>query len=111
MVKDLFSKTGFRWDFIAYSAIPILIGWFATAKQKITDKTYLFLLHTYLFSNACWVLINSISYSNRFAYLSWFLFPIVVLYPFCKFSLIKNQGVFLGLLLIVFTAFTYFMLS
>lgn len=108
---DTFSTTGFRWNFLIYSAIPILIGWFATAKQKITDKAYLFILHTYIFSNAFWVLINSIAYSNRFAYLSWFLFPIVVLYPFCKFNFIKSQNVILGILLIIFTAFTYFMLS
>lgn len=108
---DTFSTTGFRWDFLIYSAIPILIGWFATTKQKITDKTYLFILHTYIFSNAFWVLINSIAYSNRFAYLSWFLLPIVVLHPFCKFNLIKKQSAILGMLLIIFTAFTYFMLS
>lgn len=109
VTNDLFSKTGFRWDFIAYSAIPILIGWFATAKQKITDKTYLFLLHTYLFSNACWVLINTVAYSNRFAYLSWFLYPIVLIYPFCKYKFLANQSVIFGLLLIIFTAFTYIM--
>lgn len=108
---DTFSTTGFRWDFLIYSAIPILIGWFATTKQKITDRTYLFILHTYIFSNAFWVLMNSIAYSNRFAYLSWFLFPIVVLYPFCKFNLIKKQSAILGMLLIIFTVFTYFMLS
>ena len=111
VTKDTFSSDGFRWDFLIYSAIPILIGWFATAKQKIADKTYLFLLHTYIFSNAFWVLINSISYSNRFAYLSWFLFPIVILYPFCKFNFIKNQSIILGILLIIFIAFTYFMLT
>lgn len=107
--KDMFSTTGFRWDFIIYSALPVLIGWYAISKQKITDKTYLFILHTYIFSNSFWVLINTIAYSNRFAYLSWFLYPIVIIYPFCKFNFIQNQGVILGILLIIFTVFTYSM--
>lgn len=107
--KELFSITGFRWDFLLYSALPILIGWFAISKQKIADKTYSFLLHTYIFSNAFWVLINTAAYSNRFAYLSWFLYPIVLIYPFCKFKFLKNQSVILGLLLIGMTAFTYIM--
>lgn len=107
--EKMFSTTGFRWDFLIYSAIPILVGWIAITKTKYIDKTYAFILHTYIFSNACWVLINTVAYSNRFAYLSWFLYPIVLIYPFCKFNFMKNQSVILGLLLIIFTAFTYFM--
>ena len=106
--NEMFSKTGFRWDFLIYSALPILIGWYAISKQKIKDKTYMFILHTYIFSNAFWVLINTAAYSNRFAYLSWFLYPIVLVYPFCKFKFIQNQSVILGILLIGMTIFTYF---
>ena len=107
--EDWFSKVGFRWDFILYSALPIYIGWFVISTQKITDKTYSFLLHVYIFSNAFWVLINSTAFSNRFAYLSWFLYPIVLVYPFCKFKFLKNQSVILGILLVGMTAFTYFL--
>lgn len=107
--KEMFSHTGFRWDFLAYSALPIIIGWFITSKNKVIDKTYAFILHTYIFSNAFWVLINTAAYSNRFAYLSWFLYPIVLIYPFCKFIFLRNQSVILGILLIGMTAFTYFM--
>ncbi len=106
--EEAFSQTGFRWDFLLYSALPIFIGWIATYKKNITDKTYAFILHTYIFSNAFWVLINTAAYSNRFAYLSWFLYPIVLIYPFCKFKFMQNQSVVLGLLLIGMTAFTYF---
>lgn len=107
--KEFFSKTGFRWDFLLYSALPIFIGWIATYKKNINDNIYSFILHTYIFSNAFWVLINTAAYSNRFAYLSWFLYPIVLVYPFCKFKFIQNQSIILGLLLICMTAFTYFM--
>ena len=107
--KELFSQTGFRWDFLLYSALPIFIGRYAIFKQNFTNKTYSFLLHTYIFSNAFWVLINTAAYSNRFAYLSWFLYPIVLIYPFCKIRFIQNQSIILGLLLIGMVAFTYFM--
>lgn len=107
--SELFSKTGFRWDFLLYSALPIFIGWYGISKQKIEDKTYAFILHTYIFSNAFWVLINTAAYSNRFAYLSWFLYPIVLIYPFCKFKFFQNQSVILGILLVVMATFTYFM--
>ncbi len=107
--EDVFSHIGFRWDFLLYSSLPIIIGWYAISKQQIKDKTYAFILHTYIFSNAFWVLINTAAYSNRFAYLSWFIYPIVLIYPFCKFKFLKNQSVVLGLLLIIMTAFTYFM--
>lgn len=107
--KETFSQTGFRWDFLLYSALPILIGRFAIIKQQAINKTYAFILHTYIFSNCFWVLINTAAYSNRFAYLSWFLYPIVLIYPFCKFNFMKNQSVILGLLLIGMIAFTYFM--
>lgn len=104
---EKFSKVGVRWDFILYSAFPIFLGWVVISINKITNKTYLFILHTYIFANSFWVLINTIAYSDRFAYLSWFLYPILIVYPLCKFRIFKNQGIILGLLLIIFNIFTY----
>lgn len=106
--EDMFSKTGFRWDFILYSSAPILLGWYAIVKKGIKDNTYQFILHTYIFANAFWTLINTAAYSNRFAYLSWFLYPILLAYPLCKFDIFKNQGTITALILIASIAFTYF---
>lgn len=106
--NEVFSQTGFRWDFLLYSAFPIFIGWIVTYKKNIIDKTYAFILHTYIFSNTFWVLINTAAYSDRFAYLSWFLYPILIVYPLCKLKLFKRQGLILGLLLICFIIFRYF---
>lgn len=107
--KNLFSSTGFRWDFIIYSAMPILLGWYTIIRKGITDKTYQFLLHTYIFANAFWILINTATYSNRFAYLSWFLYPILLAYPLCKFNIFKQQGLVIGLILVAQILFTYIM--
>lgn len=108
--EGLFSTTGIRWDFILYSSVPIILGWYIIVYKKIqTNKTYIFLLSTYIFANAFWLLINSVAYSNRFAYLSWFLYPIILIYPLCKFYIFKRQGITLGIMLISSIVFTYIM--
>lgn len=104
---EAFSKTGFRWDFLMYSSIPILLGWYAIKRQDIRDNVYVFILTTYIFANSVWCLVNSVAYSNRFAYLSWFLYPIVVAYPLCRFKVFHGQGVILGLLLMFFIGFNW----
>ena len=95
-----YTKTYFRWDFVTYSALPIVVGYIATIKKKVSDGKYTFLLNTYIITNAIWLLICEINFSNRFAYLSWFLYPVVVAYPLCKFNMFKNQGAILGMVLI-----------
>lgn len=107
--KNLFSVTGFRWDFIIYSSIPIILGLYTIVQKGLTDKIYSLLLNTYIFSNAFWVLINSAAYSNRFAYLSWFLFPILIAYPICKFRIFPRQGIVACLILFISIAFTFVM--
>lgn len=101
-----FSRTGWRWDFIIYSMMPILLGYFVVVKRKCYDWTYLFLLNIYIYANSFWVLINAVAYSNRFAYLSWFMYPIVLLMPLVKFRLWKNQTVITGGILLASIAFS-----
>lgn len=76
--------SGFRWDFIAYSASAIIIGWYTKKQFKLVDRYYDLIFGTYLITNAIWILVINASFSNRFAYLSWFLMPLVVLYPALK---------------------------
>ena len=95
--NDLFSRTGFRWDFLIYGAIPIVIGYYYTLRRKLEDNLYTLLLSTYTLTNAIWVIINEIQYSNRFAYLSWFLMPILILYPIVKFENKRKQALTLFL--------------
>lgn len=84
-------KRGFRIDFILYSAVPIVVGWIIVIKRKIHDKKYEFLLNLYTLINAIWLLCMYGGSTNRIAYLSWGIYPIVLLYPFVRFEWLPNQ--------------------
>jgi hypothetical protein len=105
--SDSFSSTGFRWDFWIYSLVPIVLGWYVVIKRKLHDKLYLLLLNTYTISNAFWILVIQASFSNRFAYLSWFLYPIVLIYPVLKFKICPKQYSKIGLIVLLHFLFTY----
>ena len=79
--EDWKGKGGLRLDFILYSSMPVILGWYATQKLKIQNKKYNILLCYYLLSNAIWLLCMYVNYNNRIAYLSWFVYPFVLLYP------------------------------
>lgn len=106
---DLFSSTGFRWDFLLYSLPPIVLGYYVVIRRKFSDQMYNYLLNIYLLSNAFWVLVIEVAYSNRFAYLSWFMYPVLLIYPFLKFQLWRQQYGKAALCLMLNFGFTYFM--
>ena len=91
-MEQMFSNIGFRWDFIIYSLIPIIAGVKYIYTYCYEDKLFIRLFNTYIASNAFWLLTIHVPYNNRFAYLSWFLYPIVLIYPLLKDNLINNQG-------------------
>lgn len=105
----MFSSTGFRWDFLLYSAMPILLGYYVVIKRKIWDKNYLLLLHTYILCNSFWVMMIRAAFSNRFAYLSWFLYALVLIYPCLKLPIWKDQGKKVGLIVMAHLLFTLIM--
>lgn len=72
---------GFRADFLIYSLIPILYARY-NMKHLITDvPLYCRVYRTYILVNALWLLLMRIPYTDRFAYLSWFMIPFLLLYP------------------------------
>ena len=76
-------KTGFRIDFVIYSAMPILVGYWAIYRKRIQlSKLYTSLINLYMVLNGTWMLCMYANFTNRIAYLSWFLYPIVLIYPF-----------------------------
>lgn len=108
--EEVFSRTGFRWDFLLYSAVPIALGYYIIFNRRVFDSKYLLLLGTYIYANSFWIMVIRASYSNRFAYLSWFLYPIVLAYPLLKLEIWpKTQGRKLSIIMIVHLAFTLFM--
>jgi hypothetical protein len=104
-----FSSTGFRWDFVLYSASAVYAAYFFIFKNKFVDPTYNRLVCVYLAANGFWILVIRANFSNRFAYLSWFMMGIVIVYPFLTKIQIKNQHRVLGLVLLAYFAFTYLM--
>ena len=108
--SEQFSHTGFRWDFLLYSMMPIVLGYYIVMRRGIRNATYEFLLNTYTLSNAFWVMVIRADYSNRFAYLSWFMYPMVLAYPLLKVNVWdKRQGEALSLIMFMHAAFTWFM--
>ncbi|WP_395064869.1 EpsG family protein [Flavobacterium sp.] len=102
-------KVGFRWDFLLYSASGVFAGWFFIFKKKYEDKLYFHLFNIYLIVNAFWVLVIRANYSNRFAYLSWFMLGIVIIYPLLKAKFYENQHQVVARIIVVYFAFTYLM--
>ena len=105
----VFASTGFRWDFLLYSATGVVAGWYYLFKKKLKDSFYIQLFNTFLFANAFWILVIRANFSNRFAYLSWFMLAIVIIYPWLKHYFINKQHQKLGWLILAYYGFTYFM--
>lgn len=94
--------------FLVYSATPIAIGWYFIIKKKWQDNRFEKLFKIYLVANAVWILIIQASFSNRFAYLSWFLMGVIVIYPFLKYSFSnKLRGKLIAHTLLLYFLFTY----
>lgn len=105
-----FSHSGFRWDFLIYSMMPILLGYYVVIKKGIQDRTYLILLNTYTLANAFWVMVIRANYSNRFAYLSWFMYAIVLAYPLLRLNVWGHkQGSMACKIMLAHIGFTWFM--
>lgn len=105
-----FSRTGFRWDFLLYSAMPVLMTWYVTIKRNFHDQAFNIIANTYILSNAFWVMVIRAAFSNRFAYLSWFLYPIVIAYPLLRFRIWDDQDRKTALILLAYAGFTVVMM-
>lgn len=130
-----FSQTGFRWDFLLYSAMPIWLTWYVTKKAekeraefgdtieeaetnitgagRIADahsmRVFNILATTYILANSFWVMVIRAAFSNRFAYLSWFLYPVVIAYGVIRLHIWEDQDKKAGLILLAHVGFTLVM--
>ncbi|BAX82633.1 EpsG family protein [Labilibaculum antarcticum] len=104
---DQFSSTGFRWDFLLYSFMAVFAGYLYIFRYNFKDKFYHQIFNTYLISNAFWIMVIRASFSNRFAYLSWFMMAIVIIYPLLKYKMFRYQYSITGLVILGYFSFTY----
>lgn len=92
MMKKGFSHVGFRWDFLLFSLLPILFGGYVTIYRRYKDRYFSILLNTYILANAVWVIFIYAAFSNRFAMLSWCIYPYVMLYPCLRMNVLKPKS-------------------
>lgn len=105
-----FSRSGFRWDFILYSSVPVILTYYVSVKRQIRNRTFEILANTYILANSVWVLVNAMSFSNRVAYLSWFLYPIVIAYALIRIHIWDDQDKKSAYFLMGHSAFTILMM-
>lgn len=101
--------SGFRPDFILYSAIPIFIGYYLITKRYIQSEYYNFLWCTYTLTNCVFLLCTYGTFINRIAYLSWLMYPFILLYPFVNAYWSNRQSRYLRYVVYGHLGFTLFM--
>ena len=102
-------STGFRWDFLFYSIWPVVMTWYLTMFRKFNDKTFNIIANTYILCNAFWIMVIRATFSNRFAYLSWFIYPLVIAYPLFRMNIWKDQDRKTAIIFFLYSGFIFFM--
>ncbi len=100
---------GFRWDFIFHSGFAVFAGWYFIIKKEFKDLFYYRLLNTYLICNSFWILVIKANFSNRFAYLSWFMMALIIVYPLLKKRFFEDHHFMVGKIMVAYFSFTYLM--
>jgi hypothetical protein len=108
-VDEVIYKTGFRIDFIIYSFIGVLASYYFIYIKKFEDKFYNKLVMVFLFSNSFWLLVIRANFTNRIAYLSWFILAPVIIYPLLKTKFFKNQFSKICLIILFFFSISFYL--
>lgn len=104
-------RSGFRFDFIIYTIVPILLARFFKKRLLEENPTYNLLYRTYLLVSSLWLLIIRVPYTDRFVYLAWFMIPFLLMYPLLNGKLIIKRHNTVVLLIISLYAFINLALS
>lgn len=97
---DLYRNAGFRFDFVIYSLIPIIIGLIYLVKFRIDDRFYAIIFCGYIIINAVWLVVIRIPFADRFALMSWVFIPLVTCYPALKCNIqMRRQYLAMAILL------------
>ena len=65
------------------------------------------MLSLYILVNAFWLLVIRIPYTDRFAYLSWFLIPFILIYPLSLDKVFKNQNSILACIVLYLSVVSF----
>lgn len=99
----------FRWDFILYGALPVLWSMFLWLK-KYADINYWWFVRIYLLANSFWVLVIRTAFSDRFAYMSWSLIPILLMYPLLESNqIIANKLLIYKIFVVIISGLTFYL--
>ncbi len=94
-VYHYLEASSFRIDFVFYSALVIGLGYYFIKKLNFDHPFYNKLFNIYLICNTIWLYCIYFPYTNRIAYLSWFLIPALAIYPIIFSTNMKNQSYFM----------------
>ena len=86
------SSSRFRIDFIFYGGLVIYLGYYFIYKLNYKDEFFKKIFNLYLIANTVWLYFIYFPYTNRIAYLSWFLIPVLAIYPIIFSKQQKNQS-------------------
>ena len=89
--------------------MPVVMAWYVCIHKGVSDNWYNALCVAYCLCNAFWIMVIRSAFSNRFAYLSWFMYPIIIAYPLVNLPVREDQDRFTGWVLIAYAAFSVFM--
>lgn len=87
-------------NFFIYSASPIFASMYYIYLKHFKEKLYIRLIVMYLLLNSIYVSVMDIQWAMRFAYLSEFLMPVLLIYPLLKerlwdYRLLKISFIFI----------------
>jgi len=94
--SGVFARSSFRIDFIIYSGIIIYLGYYFIYKYRFQNVFFSKIFNLYIITNTIWLYFIYFPYTNRIAYLSWFLIPVLVVYPIIYAINLKNQSYFMA---------------
>lgn len=95
--SDLYTKQGWRWDFLLYSFLPMIFIWYYKTKCRYRDRLYDAVAAAYILTNILWVFNIRIPFADRIALLSWVLIPILAAYPPLRAPEIPRKNIALAL--------------
>lgn len=86
-LSGFFYKTTYRYDLVIVSLLIIVFITYILSRYNIRRKIYQNLFISFIIVNAFWISVMGANFNIRFFFLSWFMMPVLIGYPFLHASL------------------------